>query len=62
MFLYVFVRGCLLSESAADRLAFGFVFGYYSQDIPFFSFQALVSVVDSYFSEADVFLTLTAWL
>lgn len=49
MFLYVFVRGCPLSESAADRFAFGFVFRYYSQDTTSFSFQALVSVLDFIF-------------
>lgn len=28
----------------------------------FFSFQALVSILNSYFFEADVFLTISAWL
>lgn len=55
MLPYVFVCGCLLPNSAADRVCVQMLFSRYY----FFSFQAFE--LETYFSGADVLLTLSAW-
>lgn len=60
-YMYLYVGVSYLSQQLIGLLL-GLCLDIILKILLFFSFQALVSVLDSYFCEADVFLTLSAWL